>query len=133
MPTRGLEVSSGKSCENQAAGVTDVRETSELSLNAPGVTIEASMASIPAGPETSPEDMLDDPWNPRLDGHILLMTQMLATGSQIVRGIRAFRVLQGGPRDWMQGAWHRLHADSEVTASLDEFWCHSWQIHPAAK
>ncbi|CAE7019586.1 unnamed protein product [Symbiodinium sp. CCMP2456] len=133
MPDRGLEVFLGKPSENAFAGdAADVQETSELSWSVPDEAREVSMTSIPA-PETSPEDIWEDPWHPVLGRHILLMTQMLATRPQVVRGIRIFRVLQGGPRDWMQGALHRLHADSEVTTSLDEFWCHSWHIHPAAK
>ena len=57
---------------------------------------------------------------------------MQATSPQIMRGIRTYRILQGGPRR-MKGKLDRFYAGSEVTSELHEFWCHSWHIHPLTK
>ncbi|CAE7770183.1 unnamed protein product [Symbiodinium sp. CCMP2592] len=56
--------------------------------------------------ETSSSDVSHESWawNPLLESHIALLTEMQATSSQIVRGIRTYyRILQGGPRHWMNG------------------------------
>ena len=58
---------------------------------------------------------------------------MQATRPEIVRGIRTFRVLQEGPRRWIKGDLPGLHARTEVVTELDEFWSHSWQLHPLTK
>ncbi|CAE7747123.1 PRN1 [Symbiodinium pilosum] len=62
-----------------------------------------------------------------LNLYTLILRQMQPTGTDIIRGIPAFRVVQKGPRRWMKGELQKLYSFSEVTSELDEFWSHSWR------
>ena len=68
-----------------------------------------------------------------LEPFIQMMSQMQATQPGVVRGIRTSRVLQRSPWLWSRGKLSSLHAFTEVTTQLDEFWSHSWQTKPWIK
>ncbi|CAE7465347.1 unnamed protein product [Symbiodinium necroappetens] len=105
----------------------DEAEQPVSAINAPGESQEVSDAAHGS------KDSLEDLRNPVLDQYVALMTYMQATRAEIVRGICAFRVLQGAPRLWWRGRLHQLHRHSEMVTLLDEFWSHSWLVHPATK
>ena len=71
--------------------------------------------------------------NACLEQCIAQMCQMQPTRKEILRGVRAFRILQAGPCRWADNKLHTLHKFSEETEQLDEFWSHSWRSHPWTK
>ncbi|CAE7320941.1 Clip1, partial [Symbiodinium sp. CCMP2456] len=129
MAKPGLEVCVGVPSERSAAVPDD---TSEVSFYMPD-----DLSAFPPGfPDASelPTDS-DDSWTEKemIDRYSQFLIEMQATRPEILRGIRTFQVLQEGPRRWIQGDLHGLHACTEVVTELDEFWSHSWQLHPLTK
>ena len=122
MPTRPMPVCVGPPGEASAA-LPQETEQPVYTLNVQG----DSEADSSHGSET----LLGQ--NPLLDQYIALMTHMRATRPEIVRGICTFRVIHGAPRLWWKGRLNRLHRHSEMVTILDEFWSHSWLVHPLTK
>ena len=55
-----------------------------------------------------------------LNLYTLILRQMQPTGTDIIRGIPAFRVVQKGPRRWMKGELQKLYSFSEAVLTLLE-------------
>ena len=64
---------------------------------------------------------------------VRFMEQMQATSPEILRGVRASRALRSGPPRWIRGDLEKLHALSEATDQLEEFWSHSWSTGALTK
>ena len=76
---------------------------------------------------------LDEPERAVIPSCVTLMSQMQPIHAEILRGIRASRVLRNSPGAWMHGDLRRLQGRSQVTTKLDEFWSHSWRTRPGLK
>ncbi|CAE7682997.1 unnamed protein product [Symbiodinium necroappetens] len=76
----------------------------------------------PEFPEALEEDEEDD----RVVALMQFFKQMLATRPEIVRGVRVWKLLRYLPSAWLHGNLNNLHALSEPTTHLDQFWSHSW-------
>ncbi|CAE7909368.1 hypothetical protein AK812_SmicGene24804 [Symbiodinium microadriaticum] len=129
MAKKGLEVCLGVPSEFSSAVPDD---TCEFSFYMPD-DISAFPPDFPNASAASSTDSDEDSWKDMIDRYSEFLIEMQATRPEILRGIRTFEVLREGPRRWIKGDLHGLHARTEVVTELDEFWSHSWQLRPLTK
>ncbi|CAE6950485.1 unnamed protein product, partial [Symbiodinium sp. KB8] len=87
---------------------------------------EVSFGTDDRIPPEFPEALEEDEEDDRVVALMQFFKQMLATRPEIVRGVRVWKLLRYLPSAWLHGNLNYLHALSEPTTHLDQFWSHSW-------